>query len=197
MRVEQQGEALPEETRGALQRIVEQLDVDLVDVQHRIILVTGAATGDGVSTITQWLLLLLAGTREGDLLYVNASTQAEINDDSAVVTTQELSQHVRPTLVPSVYSLEVRNTSSGVGPGLHDIARALADLRGRFTWIVIDAPPPSCFSPRSAFLVQQADGVLVVLEANRTDRDHAKNTVELIRQSGGRVIGALLNKSKT
>jgi len=190
-------DVVPDVARGALQRIIEQLDIDLVEVQHRIILVTGSQTGDGASTITRWLQSLLASTREGDLLCVNASMQTEPEDGGIAVDARELSRQVRPTAIPRVYVLDLPDPSSGRGPSLNDIGHALAELRERFTWIIIDSPPPSCFSPRSAFLVQQADGVLIVLEANRTDREQAQITVDLVRQNGGRVIGALFNKSST
>lgn len=192
----------PAIARGTLERIIEQIDVDLSEVQHRVILVTAPQRGDGATTVTWWLLSLLATTRQGDVLYFDASMQpGETPAVDAQTTETEGSgdriPRVFPTEAAGIYSLEALDSSAGRGPALQDIARALAQLRERFSWIVIDAPPPSCFSPRSVFLVQHADAILLVLAASRTDRNQAIDTVELIRRSGGRVIGALLNKTQS
>jgi Mrp family chromosome partitioning ATPase len=46
------------------------------------------------------------------------------------------------------------------------------------------------------FLGQMADAAILVLEADRTDREHAKSTADLIRRNGGRLVGAVLNKRR-
>jgi Mrp family chromosome partitioning ATPase len=192
--------SFPGAARGALSRIVEQIDVDLANVPHRVVLVTAPQKGDGASTVAWWLVSYLASTHRGKLLYVDASMQGGAasadQPTPADAGSAGLVQQVRSTGVRDIDTLELRETAAGRGPALHDVADALAQLREEYAWIVIDAPPPSCFSPRSVFLVQHADGVFLVLEANRTDRDQALETVDLIRRSGGRVIGALLNKTK-
>ncbi len=192
----------PAIARGTLERIIEQIDVDLSEVQQRVILVTAPQQGDGATTVAWWLLSLLATSRQGDVLYFDASMQAG-ETPTVDAKTSEMEEpadgvpRVVPTEAAGIYSLEALDSNSGRGPALQSIARTLAQLRERFSWIVIDAPPPSCFSPRSVFLVQHADAILLVLAAGRTDRNQAIDTVELIRRSGGRVIGALLNKTQS
>jgi len=192
--------SFPAAARGALDRIVEQIDVDLANIANRVVLVTAPERGDGASTVARWLVSYLSSTHGGKLLYVDASLQSgpAFADQAtpADVGSARLIRQVRPTGVHDIHALELRETDSGRGPALHDIAEALAQLREEYAWIVVDAPPPSCFSPRSVFLAQHADGVFIVLQANRSDRDQVRETVDLIRRSGGRVIGALLNKTR-
>lgn len=193
--------AFPAAARRALERIIEQIDVDLASISNRVVLVTASQLGDGASTVAWWLVSYLARTQGGKLLYVDASMSARTASDHGAAPVEGgavgLVQQIRATAAGQIDTLTLRETISGRGPALHDIAEALTRLREEYAWIIIDAPPPSCFSPRSVFLVQHADGVFLVLEANRTDRDQVRDTVELIRRSGGRVIGALLNKTRS
>jgi hypothetical protein len=145
-------------------------------------------------------LRFLAEAGESALLYLDASTPAAPVEGkpaaAAAIDAESLALHLRPTAISQIKSMDLRAISAGRDPALGDIAQAVSVLREQCTWIVIDAAPPSCFSPRSLFLAQQADAVLLVLGANVTDRGLAQTTVELIRRAGGRVIGALLNRSR-
>lgn len=59
--------------------------------------------------------------------------------------------------------------------------------------IVIDSPPASVLAD-AAVLSRQADGVLLVLHAGRTDRDVIKRTVAALQQVQAHIVGAVLNR---
>jgi protein-tyrosine kinase len=69
------------------------------------------------------------------------------------------------------------------------------DLKAAFDLIVIDSPPLSASSAGLGFC-RQADGVILVLEADRTRGPVAENARDQILKNGGNILGVVLNKRK-
>ncbi len=68
-------------------------------------------------------------------------------------------------------------------------------LRESFELVVVDAPPLSASAVGLAFC-RRADGVILVLEADRTRGPVAEKAKEHIQQSGGNILGVVFNKRK-
>jgi Mrp family chromosome partitioning ATPase len=84
--------------------------------------------------------------------------------------------------------------SAGVIPPAE--ARAAIESYGAaYDWIVLDGPPV-LESPDSATLAAVADGVVIVVQANRTKRPVLIRAVDLLRKAGGRVLGTVLNRRR-
>ena len=67
----------------------------------------------------------------------------------------------------------------------------LADLRRKFDYILIDTPPLiSVTDP--GILGSQADGVLMVVQAGRTQRGVVRHATELLHQAQARLVGYVL-----
>ena len=64
---------------------------------------------------------------------------------------------------------------------------------GSFEWVVIDGPSV-VESPDAASLAAQVDGVIMVLHAGRAKRPVVTRAVDMLRKSGGRVLGTVLNR---
>jgi Mrp family chromosome partitioning ATPase len=75
------------------------------------------------------------------------------------------------------------------------VAQALAMFRERFAYVVIDAPSP-LVSPLTITLARHSGGALVVVEANKTDRDLVAETGAALGRNGARIIGAVVNKGR-
>jgi Mrp family chromosome partitioning ATPase len=88
------------------------------------------------------------------------------------------------------------NTTGGISVGDAQIKDVLAELRRRFGYILIAAQPPMS-SPMTLLFARHSGGVLLIIEANRTDRERVIMAADLLRQNGGHIIGAILNKSGT
>lgn len=71
----------------------------------------------------------------------------------------------------------------------------LARLRERFDLIVFDSPPGSA-SSHALLLAPQCDGMVLVIEAERTRWQVAQNLQERLTAQGGRILGVILNKRK-
>jgi capsular exopolysaccharide synthesis family protein len=76
------------------------------------------------------------------------------------------------------------------------LADALAALRSQADYILCDAPPVLAVTD-AALWASQVDGVLLLIHAGRTRRDHAQRARAILEQVRARIVGAvLLNADK-
>jgi len=76
--------------------------------------------------------------------------------------------------------------------GIDDL---LEKLRTRFDFIFIDSPPENVFSIGMATSTS-VNGVILVLDAEKTCLDEAKNITDKITKNGGKVLGVVVNKQR-
>ena len=76
--------------------------------------------------------------------------------------------------------------------GIDDL---LEKLRTRFDFIFIDSPPENVFSIGLATSTS-VNGVILVLDAEKTCLDAAKNITDKITNKGGKVLGVVVNKQR-
>jgi Mrp family chromosome partitioning ATPase len=76
--------------------------------------------------------------------------------------------------------------------GIDDL---LEKLRTRFDFIFIDSPPENVFSIGLATSTS-VNGVILVLDAEKTCLDEAKNITDKITKNGGKVLGIVVNKQR-
>jgi Mrp family chromosome partitioning ATPase len=76
--------------------------------------------------------------------------------------------------------------------GIDDL---LEKLRTRFDFIFIDSPPENVFSIGLATSTS-VNGVILVLDAEKTCLDEAKNITDKITKNGGNVLGVVVNKQR-
>jgi succinoglycan biosynthesis transport protein ExoP len=69
----------------------------------------------------------------------------------------------------------------------------MAELRGEFSFVLIDAPPLNAYGDALA-VGRLVDGVVLVLEANTTRREVALRISEKLQAANIRVLAAVLNK---
>jgi Mrp family chromosome partitioning ATPase len=69
------------------------------------------------------------------------------------------------------------------------------ELRRRFDLILIDSPPATA-SPAAFVMFKKTDGVVIVVEADRTRWPVVHSVQERVAQHGGRTLGIVLNKRK-
>jgi len=76
--------------------------------------------------------------------------------------------------------------------GLDDL---LENLRKRFDFVFIDSAPDSVFSIGLA-TSNSLNGVVLVLDAEKTCLDMAKNLTDKISKNGGKILGVVVNKER-
>jgi receptor protein-tyrosine kinase len=83
--------------------------------------------------------------------------------------------------------------ASPMSLGVANLERRLRDLRAAFDYVIVDAPPLASYADAIS-LARWADGVMLVLEANSTRREAAKEAADTLRAAEVKVLGAVLNK---
>lgn len=78
-------------------------------------------------------------------------------------------------------------------PMLRDAAARLPLLRQQFRHVVVDLPPALDY-PDAALVGAALDGVVLVIEAEATRWQVARETVKRLEAGGVRLLGAVLNK---
>lgn len=73
------------------------------------------------------------------------------------------------------------------------LSEKLEELRQDFKFVIIDAPPLTLYSD-AIVLGQHSDGLVLVLEANRTRREAASAVAANLRTAGVPILAAVLNK---
>ena len=78
--------------------------------------------------------------------------------------------------------------------GSRKMEELIQSLAGRADMVLIDAPPVIVVTD-AAVLAAKVDGVLLVIRAGSTKRDHAERAVALLQRVNARVVGSVLTNA--
>ncbi|WP_236011662.1 CpsD/CapB family tyrosine-protein kinase [Alicyclobacillus fructus] len=184
-------------------------NIQFASVVHetRTILVTSSAPGEGKST-TACNLAVVSAQSEKRVLLVDADLRRPNIHRRFQVT----NIHGLTSLLIRERSLDDCILASGVErlsilpcgplpPNPSELAssRAMVDLmhelRERFDLVVIDSPPVLSVSDTLA-LSRAADGVLFVIDSQKSHRNHVKRAVQTLQQVDAHLLGVVLNRVK-
>jgi protein-tyrosine kinase len=170
--------------------------------------ITSCARGEGVSTAAAHLAAVAASEPDARVLLVDANL-------SAPAAARILGVAAAPGLAECLFEGEALDDAVQASPlaNLHVLAAGrlrgsparaydsphftplLKELSDRFDLLVVDLPAAS----RASCVFRLAgllDGVLLVMEAERTTCEVAARMKELLRSANARILGAVLNKSR-
>ena len=173
-----------------------------LDNPIRSLVVTSPAKAEGKSTVVANLAVTMAQSGRKTILVDcdlrRPSLHALLNLQAApgltdVVLKDDEELPLQATDVENLWLL-----ASGPKPpnpadllGSKKIDRVLARLLERADIILFDAPPVIAVTD-AAVLGAKVDGVLLVINAGKTRRDHAERAKELLEKARARIIGAAL-----
>jgi polysaccharide biosynthesis transport protein len=107
---------------------------------------------------------------------------------------KEASEVIRSTQVAQLFVLSAgalpENPSELIGS--IRLRKALEELSEGFDIIILDSPPVLVV-PEAAILSKQADGVLMVVRAEHTEREVARRAAHQLTALGARIVGTVLN----
>lgn len=184
------------------------LSFSAVDEGLTSLLVSSASPGEGKSTTTANLAVVMAQTGKKVIL-VDADLRRPVQhklfnlSNNMGLTTSILDnrtsvlQHVQDTPIPNLRLL----TSGPIPPNPAELlnsqrmAEVLAELKKESDITIIDTPPVLTVADAS-ILGPQVNGAILVVETGSTRRDALVNAVERLSQTGTHIFGALLNKVK-
>ena len=173
-----------------------------------VILVVSAVHGEGASTIARELALLLARDGLARPVLVDANLRTP-NQHRAfgVERTGGLTELVTQGLA---LDQAVRNGASSPLPlltsgrpagnptavlGAPALRAAVDALRAKYNWVVVDGAPVTVYSDAS-ILAGWVDGVVLVVEAERTRAEVVTHAKRALEESGARIFGAVLNRQR-
>jgi protein-tyrosine kinase len=186
----------------------------LPDIDHRSILIVGSRSNEGTSTIARELakvaslrleknvlLIDLDRSRPEHHIYTNFKTESNTVEQSpgtVVPTVQDSTEHdLHQVEESSLYVMPLFQRTM-ITPRTIESAKAGAfwePLKERFDLIIVDSPPVMLF-PDGPAIVSKVDGVILVVEAEKTKWQVALSVKEKIIKSGGTILGIVFNKRK-
>ena len=173
----------------------------------QVILVTSALPREGKTTAAANLAVTLAqlGDRTllidadlrkpgiGRLLNMNGGKYAGLSSYLAGVSSLDLVTVQHPS-VPNLSAIPTGPLPPNPADLLssHRLADAIAQLRAKFKFIVIDSPPVMAATD-AVILSVQADGVLLVVRSGETPKEAFTRTRDLLVSVKCRLLGVVLN----
>jgi len=173
---------------------------------HRTLAMTSAAGGEGTTTLTVLLGTSLAVRDGRTTCIVDANFKSprasgifgllgQVGYSDYCAGDAELGQVLRRTESPDLFVMgigtNVTNPSLVLG---HERARGLAaELGQRFDYVLFDCGSVLGQSETSQ-VAGSVDGTVLVVRAHRTKREVLSKAEKMIRFSGGKVIGTVLNR---
>jgi protein-tyrosine kinase len=186
------------------------IDSRLEDIPHKVIQFIGAQKGEGTSTIVRDFAMVAAARLGKSVLLLDADHQnpsqhmffridpkyglEEIVRDKAAFE-KALFKIGDTSLYVCVYP---DSKSSSAFPKLlysPEVKEFWAELRNMFDLILIDSAPAAA-SPDGITLSRFVDGVVLVLEAEKTRTPVAENLKNQIARNGGNLLGIAFNKQR-
>jgi capsular exopolysaccharide synthesis family protein len=189
----------------AYRKLRTNLTFAALDEPIETLVVTSAAPEEGKSIVLANLAIAMA-QGERRIILVDADLRRPqlheifgVANDQGVTTmiVEEAALESPPLLEVGVEGLQL--VPSGPLPpnpadilGSHRMEQAIAVLKERADIILFDAPPVASVAD-AAILGTKADGLLLVVRAGHTRREHAERARELLERVHVRIIGAVLN----
>jgi len=169
----------------------------------RTILVTSPAASDGKTTVVANLAVAMAKTGlriilvDADLHYHRLHQVFNTNQGDGLVSALQAG-NVEDVLEPTdVEGLKLLPTKDGprIGPELFNSAKLnglLTQLSSQADLVLIDCSPILATAD-AVLMASLADGTILVVRAGQTGTQDAQNAIDRLRQTGGNVIGIILN----
>ena len=200
--------SLDDEIGEEMLSLYKTIEALLPRLKRKTIQFIGSREGEGSSTIAREFarisatrigksVLLLDGDRhqsthkhyfaiKSDYSWIDALVRAECVDE-ALYQIGESKLFVSPSCNSSTSTPEIFDS-----PRFESFWK---NLRERFDLILIDSPPLTV-SPDGLAIASRVDGVILVLEAEKTRWQTAKNVKDSIARVGGNMLGIVLNKRR-
>jgi Mrp family chromosome partitioning ATPase len=174
------------------------LENALPDRGLRAVMFSSAQSGEGTSTVAlQYAQSLAHGNAR--VLFVDANARrpvcfAEDSQRYAVLDPRIASPVMAGIMTPNLAAIPATEEASRAGLVAAGMLRSIVEASlGGYDWVIIDGPPV-VESPDAASLAAQVDGVVLVVHAGRAKRPVVTRAVDMLRKSGGRVLGTVLNR---
>jgi protein-tyrosine kinase len=187
--------------------LYQNIEARLSRERKKIIQFIGAQPGEGTTTVA-WNFASFAASKlgkrvlllEGDLTEVSGTFSGPYQGISLAETVQhgdEAKKAIGPFNNATVTTALVARDENLLLHFLQSEEQTAVweDLKNLFDLVVINVPPLSVSTAGLAFC-RHADGVVLILEAERTRGPVAERAKEQIEKNGGNILGVVFNKRR-
>ena len=173
--------------------------------QARVLLVTSIHPGEGKSTTALNLAAAIAQTGatavlvDSDLRRPTVHSNLHLSRSPGLLDlltrAGSFRDVVRPGPIPGLSALTSGAAADNPAElmGCEEMRSLLRDLAGAYDWVIVDAPPVGGMAD-ALIIGGVVDGIVLVVEGDRTTRPVAADGVAQLSSVGGRLIGAILNR---
>ena len=185
--------------------LYQTITASLPTVDHPAVLFVGSRSNEGTSTVVRELarivslrlekrVLLIDLDRSRPDLHVYVSPKQEKREDNADAPVS-IETSLRQVEESSLYVMPLCESTLHTPRTLNAVKSGAfwEPLREKFELIIVDSPPATRF-PDGPGIVSQVDGVLIVVEAEKTRWQVASAVKEMIVKHGGNILGIVFNK---
>jgi len=171
--------------------------------------ITSSLEGEGTTTVATNVALTLAGLNAGPVVLVDANDKRPslhkvfgVSGGFGLLNALSGEHSPLECVTPSPVerlSLVLNGQLERGKLALYSnssLDEVLDEWKETFNWIVFDLPPADDVSV-STLLASRLDGVLLVVEANRVDREVVQATCSRLRRAQVNLLGSVYNKVPT
>jgi protein-tyrosine kinase len=193
---------------GEMISLYQTIDSLLPGIQNRVVLLIGSRSGEGTSTVTRELAKVAALKLGKSVLIVDLDrSRPELKYYFNLKLEHDLEEIIKGEVPIEKAFCQIGDDSLYISPLFQqsildpqtlDSAKSRnfwEQLRNRFDLILIDSPPATLFSD-GPYIARQADGVIIVVEAERTSWPVVLSVKEQILKHGGNILGIVFNKRR-
>ncbi len=187
-------------------QLVERLYLVVGPQAPRSVVFAGVEHGNGCSTICVVVAQALAAQRDGSVCLVDANLRAPyLHQRFGASNLRGFAEYVLQSGSVHEFVNQIQGSNLWLlTAGFHlsephalfgssHLREKMGELQSEFDHVLIDAPPVNLY-PDAALLGQEADGVVLVVEANATRRETALKAKETLNTGNVKLLGAVLNK---
>lgn len=156
------------------------------DEKGLVVAFTSSLPGEGVTYVVSHLSGLLGAQTGGSVLVVDLS---KLSSGAPLVPQVAGPSGERKALPEAAFRTQ---DWTGSWQFRRDL---IAQWRSRFEYVLLDCPGTGMGSEAIA-VAQHVDGIILVVEANRTKNQELKFTEHQIQTAGGKILGYVLNKRR-
>jgi polysaccharide biosynthesis transport protein len=175
------------------------------DEGSRSLMITSTGPHEGKTLVSSSLAITLAQAGQKTLVIDADMRRPRMHEaldrpqepglSNVLVGDTKLADAARATAVPNLTFLAAGHIPPNPAEllGSKKYAELLADLRSKYDWIVIDAPPVMPVTD-AALVANRAQGVLFVVGSEMTPRQNAAAAIEQLKNANARFVGVVLNR---
>jgi protein-tyrosine kinase len=177
----------------------------------KVVMVAATDHGEGCTTTAAILASTLARSGNSKILLVDANLRTPALDEvfepghgykliglsDKVLSHAPLDQTIYETDIPNLFFMPCGKAvaSPSYVFASEPITEMLSTLREQFDFVIFDGSPLRDYS-ESCFLAEKMDGVILVVEAERTKVEVVRKIRKDLESTGVNILGVVLNKKK-